>query len=32
MTLADAGQSQMQITGPSGLLHLIASMRKYTYR
>jgi ribonuclease Z len=32
MTLADAGQSQMQITGPSGLLHLMASMRKYTYR
>ncbi|KAF8434881.1 hypothetical protein L210DRAFT_3552991 [Boletus edulis BED1] len=32
MTLADAGQSQMQVTGPSGLLHLIASMRKYTYR
>ncbi|KAG8216533.1 hypothetical protein J3R82DRAFT_6675 [Butyriboletus roseoflavus] len=32
MTLADAGQSQMQITGPSGLLHSMASMRKYTYR
>ncbi|KAF9220720.1 hypothetical protein BS17DRAFT_797508 [Gyrodon lividus] len=32
MTFADAGQSQVHITGPSGLLHLMASMRKYTYR
>ncbi|KAI6010112.1 hypothetical protein EDC04DRAFT_3072447 [Pisolithus marmoratus] len=32
MTFADAGRSQVRVTGPSGLLHLIASMRRYTYR
>ncbi|KAL4068530.1 hypothetical protein V8B97DRAFT_2024779 [Scleroderma yunnanense] len=32
MTFADSGQSKVHIAGPSGLLHLIASMRRYTYR
>ncbi|KAH7882444.1 hypothetical protein F5I97DRAFT_1961874 [Phlebopus sp. FC_14] len=32
MTFADAGHAEVNITGPSGLLHLLASMRKYVHR
>lgn len=32
MTLADAGRGQVHLTGPSGLLHFMATMRRYMYR
>ncbi|KIJ61498.1 hypothetical protein HYDPIDRAFT_31363 [Hydnomerulius pinastri MD-312] len=32
MTFADAKQSQVHVAGPAGLLHYMASMRRYTYR
>ncbi|TFK47540.1 hypothetical protein OE88DRAFT_1665716 [Heliocybe sulcata] len=32
MTLADAGIKDLNIVGPQGLLHFMASMRFYTYR
>ncbi|KAM6497244.1 hypothetical protein JOM56_007717 [Amanita muscaria] len=32
MTLADGGISSLDVVGPTGLLHQLASMRMYTYR
>ncbi|KAH7921559.1 hypothetical protein BV22DRAFT_1038537 [Leucogyrophana mollusca] len=32
MTFADSGLSSLNIVGPSGLLHFMAAMRKYTFR
>ncbi|KAH7911176.1 hypothetical protein BJ138DRAFT_1151318 [Hygrophoropsis aurantiaca] len=32
MTFADSGLSNLHVTGPSGLLHFMAAMRKYTFR